>query len=82
MINSGASVVCGMGIHHRMPIIPYQGKIICLSLGNLINDFALDLEYRNNESYILNVTFDNNSVLKWHKKGTISSSMIVKLDTQ
>lgn len=82
MIKSGASVVCGMGLHRRMPIIPYQGKIICLSLGNLINDFALDLEYRNNESYILNVTFDKNSVLKWHKKGTISSNMIVKLDTQ
>lgn len=68
LIDLGVNIILGHSPHHILPIEKYNNGIIFYSLGGLIDDYALDNDFRNDIGMITNLEFKKNSIPKLIKK--------------
>lgn len=58
LIDAGATIVAGTSPHHLLPVEAYGKGVIFYSLGDICDDYQVDLEYRNDLTMLAQVTFD------------------------
>lgn len=81
LINVGARIICGTGLNNILPIVSYQGCLICYSLGNFIDDYTIDFKYENDKGIMLKLKFDKNNLISWKKIPTTIINMEVNAIT-
>lgn len=61
MIDNGVSIIYGHSAHHipPIPIEKYKDGLIIYGLGDFINDYAIDTNYRSDESLMCAIDTDN-----------------------
>lgn len=61
MIDNGVSIIYGHSAHHipPIPIAKYKDGLIIYGLGDFINDYAIDTNYRSDESLMCAIDTDN-----------------------
>ncbi|KAF5840073.1 poly-gamma-glutamate synthesis protein [Dunaliella salina] len=59
LIDSGADAVFGHSAHHVRGVEAYKGKPIMYSAGSLIDDYAIDEDYRNDLGCIYNLCVES-----------------------
>lgn len=55
LIDSGVNIIHGHSPHHLLPIEKYKNGIIFYSLGDFIDDYAVDKKYRNDLSIMAEI---------------------------
>lgn len=62
IINAGVDIIHGHSPHHLLPIEYYNKGIIFYSLGDFIDDYAVNKNYRNDLSMIAKVIIEKSSI--------------------
>lgn len=62
-LSSGVDIVHGHSAHHILPIEVVDGKYIFYSIGDFIDDYAVDENFRNDLSFIAELTISNKKIV-------------------
>lgn len=62
MLSAGVDIVHGHSAHHVLPIEVIDGKYIFYSMGDFIDDYAVDEQFRNDLSFIAELTINNKKI--------------------
>lgn len=67
LIDEGVDIVHGHSPHHILPVEKYKNGYIFYSLGDLIDDYAIDRHYRNDLGVLIDVIIQNKKIqIKYH----------------
>lgn len=80
LIDNGVTIVAGTSPHHTFPIEKYKNGIIFYSLGDFIDDYAIDPKFRNDKGMIGLVELDKGIVSKVKLIPTIIKDLVVHLN--
>ena len=64
LIDAGVDIIHGHSAHHVQRIEKYQKGIIFYSLGDFLDDYAIDREYRNDLGCLVELDYEENKNLK------------------
>lgn len=59
LVDNGVDVIHGHSAHHVLPIEKYKNSYIFYSMGDFIDDYAVDAYYRNDLSYLAKVLIED-----------------------
>ncbi len=62
LIELGVHIIHGTSPHHVLPYEHYKQGIIFYSLGDFIDDYAIDTKYRNDLAFMVKIKFKNGQV--------------------
>ena len=62
LLHNGVNIIHGHSSHHVQKISEINGGIVFYGMGDLIDDYALDLNFRNDLSFISNITLKNGQI--------------------
>ena len=61
LIDNGANIIHGTSPHHLLSMENYRNGLIVYSMGDFIDDYAIDDNYRNDLSAVLKLIIDDNN---------------------
>ena len=64
LIDAGVDIIHGHSAHILQPIEIYKGKVIMYDTGDIIDDYAVNKELRNDRSALFLITIDKHSIKK------------------
>lgn len=64
LVDCGVSVVHGHSPHHVLPMERHGKGLICYSLGDFVDDYAISYRYRNDLGVLVNVSLAGDRVVK------------------
>jgi poly-gamma-glutamate synthesis protein (capsule biosynthesis protein) len=70
LIENGVDVVHGHSPHHVLQIEEYNNKVICYSLGDFVDDYAINSTYRNDLGVLIDLHIKGDQIVKIDKKPT------------
>ncbi len=62
LIDNGVDIIHGHSPHHLLPIEKYKNRLIFYSLGDFIDDYAVDPKYRNDLAIMVKIVIQNGQI--------------------
>ena len=62
LVDNGVNIIHGHSAHHVLPIERYNGSYIFYSMGDFIDDYAVDQYYRNDLSFLAEISIRSKKI--------------------